>query len=154
MTIPARLLTGLLLAFALWQPAVADDYHVGTLYIDHPWSRATTPGAGVGAGYLVIRNGGERDDRLVGAMSPVAGRVMIHRSVEHDGTATMEHQRHGIVIPAGGEIALEPGGYHLMLMQLAERLEKGDRVPLTLEFERAGTVEVELAVKGLTEGLE
>lgn len=149
-----RILIGLLLALLIAAPAAAHDYRVGDLRIDHPWSRATTPGAGVGAGYLVIRNGGERDDRLVGATSPVAGRVMIHRSVEQDGTATMEHQHHGIVIPAGGEVALEPGGYHLMLMQLDERLEKGDRVPLTLEFERAGIVEVELAVKGLTEGLE
>jgi len=149
-----RIFTGLLLALLLAAPAAAHDYSVGDLHIDHPWSRATPPGAGVGVGYLVIRNEGERADRLVGATSPAAGRVMIHRSVERDGTTSMEHQHHGIAIPADGEVKLEPGGYHLMLMQLGERLEKGDRVPLTLEFEQAGTIEVELAVKGLTEGLE
>lgn len=149
-----RTVIGLLLVLLATAPAAAHDYRVGNLHIDHPWSRATAPGASVGAGYLVIRNEGGRQDRLVAAKSPVAGRVMIHRSVEREGTASMEHQGDGIVIPAGGEVALAPGGYHLMLMQLGERLEKGDRVPLTLEFERAGTIEVELAVKGLTEGLE
>jgi copper(I)-binding protein len=154
MTNPARLPIGLLLAFALVQSVLAHDYQIGNLHIEHPWSRATAPGTAVGAGYLEIRNEGEREDRLIGAMSPVAGRVMIHRSVERDGTTTMEHQHHGVAIPAGGEVVFAPGGYHLMLMQLEERLEKGDRVPVTLEFERAGTIEVELDVKGMTEGLE
>ncbi|MDZ7828912.1 MAG: copper chaperone PCu(A)C [Halofilum sp. (in: g-proteobacteria)] len=151
---PTSIFTTLLLALLLAAPAGAHDYRLGDLYIDAPWSRATAPGASVGAGYLDIRNEGEREDRLTGATSPVAGRVMIHRSVERDGTTTMEHQHRGVAIPAGGEVAFAPGGYHLMLMQLEERLEKGDRVPVTLEFERAGKIEVELDVKGMTEELE
>lgn len=147
------LLAALLAALPLVS-AAAQDYRLGSLRIEQPWSRATAPGAPVGVGYFVLVNEGAVDARLVGGASPVAGRVMLHRSVEADGTARMEHQHHGVVVPAGGRVAFAPGGYHLMLMQLQRPLEKGDRVPVTLEFERAGTVEVELEVKGLTAGVE
>ncbi|MDX1609285.1 MAG: copper chaperone PCu(A)C [Halofilum sp. (in: g-proteobacteria)] len=135
-------------------PAAAQDYRLGPLRIEQPWSRATAPGAQVGVGYFVLVNEGETDARLVAAAAPVAGRVTLHRSVEADGVARMEHQRDGVVVPAGGRLAFQPGGYHLMLMQLARPLAEGDRVPLTLEFEQAGTVAVELEVKGLTAGVE
>jgi copper(I)-binding protein len=79
---------------------------------------------------------------------------MVHRSVEEDGVTRMEHQEDGVPIPAGASLAFAPGGYHLMLMQLDRRLEKGDSVPLTLRFERAGAIETELEVRGLTAGVE
>lgn len=139
---------------ALAGPARAADDGSGALRIEQPWSRATAPGAAVGVGYLVIVNEGARDDRLLGGETPVAGRVTLHRSVEEDGTSRMEHQDEGIPVPAGERVVLEPGGYHLMLMQLGQRLEKGDSVPLTLRFERAGAIEVELEVRGLTAGVE
>lgn len=135
-------------------PAWAGDDDSASLRIEQPWSRATAPGTPVGVGYLVIVNEGDEDDRLVGAASPVAERVTVHRSIEEDGVTRMEHQEDGIAIPAGDSVALAPGGYHLMLMQLDERLEKGDSVPLTLRFERTGTIEVELEVRGLAAGVE
>jgi len=134
--------------------AAADDAHAGSLRIEDAWSRATPAGSRVGVGYLRIVNDGEHADRLIGASSSAAGRVMVHRTVEADGTTRMEHQSDGVAIPAGARVTLEPGGYHLMLMQLEQPLGKGDRVPVTLTFEHAGPIEVELAVRGMTEGLE
>lgn len=135
-------------------PARGGEDDQGTLRIEQPWSRATAPGTPVGVGYLVIANDGAEDDRLIGAGSPIAARVTVHRSVEQDGVTRMQHQDEGIPIPAGETVALAPGGYHLMLMQLERRLEKGDTVPLTLRFEHAGAIEVELEVRGLTAGVE
>lgn len=152
---PFRVLFRLaVLAFVVLACPVRAGDGAGSLRIEQPWSRATAPGAPVGVGYLVIVNEGDRDDRLVGAQTPVAGRVMLHRSVEEDGTARMEHQGEGIMIPPGERVVLEPGGYHLMLMQLEQRLEKGDAVPLTLRFQRAGTIELELEVRSLTARVE
>lgn len=151
-----RSLTPILVSAVLMSavPARAGDAGPDSLRIEQPWSRATAPGTPVGVGYLVIANDGDEDDRLIGAGSPIAARVMVHRSIEEDGVTRMEHQDEGIPIPAGGSVALAPGGYHLMLMQLERRLEEGDTVPLTLRFERAGAIEVELEVRGLTAGVE
>lgn len=152
----AAILAHVLLPVALLSLAaiVAAQTRVGPLQIDWPWSRATPPGATVAAGYLRISNDGEQPERLVGARSPLAQRVTIHRSVESDGTTRMLHQEDGIPIPAGGSVELEPGGYHLMLMWPVRPFDKGDRVPVTLLFERAGPVEIELHVRALTAGVE
>ena len=149
-----RCLALALLALSFAAPAWAQDYRLGALVIEDPWSRATAPGVPVGVGYLVIRNTGEKDDRLVGAQAAIAGRVMLHRSVEEEGMTRMEHQGSGIAVPAGATVALEPGGYHLMLMQLERALEKGEQVPLTLRFEHAGTIGIELEVRAMTAGVE
>ena len=123
-----------------------------TMRVEEAWARATPPGASVGAGYFELVNDGGEADRLVAAESPRAGRVMIHRTVEDDGSTRMEHQQDGVLVPPGARVSFSPGGYHLMLMQLQAPLEKGDTVPLTLRFERAGRVAVELEVRGLTAG--
>ena len=120
--------------------------------IEQPWSRVTPPGTPVGAGYMTIVNTADEPDRLIAAESPAAGRVQIHRSVKKDGTSSMVHQKDGVVVPPDGRLEFGPGGYHLMLMQLEDPLEEGERVPVTLRFERAGRVDVELMVRSLTAG--
>lgn len=120
--------------------------------IERPWSRVTPPGTPVGAGYMTIVSTADRPDRLVGAASPAAGRVQIHKSVKEDGRSSMVHQEDGVVVPPRGRVELRPGGYHLMLMKLEEPLRKGERVPVILQFERAGRIEVELVVRALTAG--
>lgn len=129
------------------QSASAVDYTVGDLMVAQPQSRATPPGTSVGVGYMTIVNDGAMSDRLLGASTPVAGKVEIHQTVEEDGMMKMIEQENGIEVPAGGEAALAPGGYHLMIMGLDEPLQEGTRVPMTLSFERAGDVDIELEVK-------
>lgn len=139
----ALTLAASILAFT---PASAHDYKVGSLHIDHPWSRATPPTANVGAGYMTIQNSGAEADRLVGATTPAAGSVEIHFMEIANGVMKMRAVPDGVEIPAGGEAALAPGGYHLMLVGLQKPFTEGEKVPLELQFEKAGTVSVELAV--------
>lgn len=129
-----------------------DALSVGDLRIERPWSRVTPPGTPVGAGYMTVVNTADEPDRLIAVESPAAGRVQIHRSVKKDGASSMVHQKDGVIVPPDGRIEFRPGDYHLMLMQLDEPLEEGERVPVTLRFERAGRIEVELVVRALTAG--
>lgn len=146
------LLALVVLCLAAGPLAASDGYRIGDLRIERPWSRVTPPGTPVGAGYMTIANTAAEPDRLMAAESPAAGRVQIHRSVEKDGTTSMVHQDDGVVVPPEGRLDFSPGGYHLMLMQLREPLEKGEPVPVTLHFERAGRIEVEFMVRALTAG--
>jgi copper(I)-binding protein len=127
---------------------LAQDITAGTLTIGHPWARATVGTSRPGGAYLTITNKGAAPDRLTGAESPVAERVELHRSSMEDGVMRMTPVK-VIEVPAGGKVALEPGGYHLMLMGLKQPLAAGSKVPLTLVFERAGRVAVELAIEPL-----
>lgn len=149
-----RSLVCALLACVVAGPGPAQGDSLGPLRIEDPWSRETPPGAPVGVGYLSITNAGAADDRLVAADSPRAARVTLHRSIEAEGTARMERQHDGIAIPAGATVTLAPGGYHLMLMQLEQPLREEERVPVTLHFERAGTIEVELEVRDIAAGVD
>ncbi|MBH0237677.1 copper chaperone PCu(A)C [Methylobrevis albus] len=126
--------------------AAAHEYKLGDLAIEHPWTRATPPGARVGGGYLTVVNAGGTDDRLVSATSPASARVEIHEMSVTDGVMVMRPLPEGLPMPAGATVALAPGGLHLMLIDLAAPLVEGERVPVELTFERAGTVSVELAV--------
>ena len=132
------------------QSAFAHEFKLGDLEIVHPWSRATPPGAAVGAGYLVINNHGSSADRLVSAAADeVAGHVEIHEMAVKDGVMTMKPLPDGLEIPAGGSVALKPGSFHLMLMDLKAPLKEGTEFHGTLTFEKAGTVEVHFAVQGV-----
>jgi copper(I)-binding protein len=120
---------------------------VGALEISGGFSRATPPNAPVGGGYLTITNKGGEADRLVSAASPVAGVVQIHEMKMEGDLMKMNELPDGIDIPAGETVALAPGGLHIMFMQLTQPLVEGSRIPLTLTFEKAGSVEVELSVE-------
>ena len=128
-------------------PARAHDYSLGDLRIGHPWSRATPPTAKVGAGYLSIANQGTSPDRLVAASSPAAGRVEIHEMRMDGGVMRMREVPQGLSVPAGQRVELKPGGFHLMLLDLKAPLGEGAMVPLTLVFERAGRVDVDLKIE-------
>ncbi len=144
----SRLAAVVVMAVALLAsvPAAAHGYGKGDIQVRHPWARATPPGATVGAGYLEIRNNGRTADRLVGAVSPVAERVELHLTTRNGEVMKMrEAQR--LDVPARQRLALRPGGPHLMLVGRKKPLAKGDRVPLTLRFERAGELTIELEVQ-------
>lgn len=127
--------------------AAGHEFLAGDLIITHPWARATAAATVPGVGYLVIENTGAEDDRLLGAGSSAAAGVELHRTVIEDGIARMRPAPDGLALPAGAVVELAPGGHHFMLMGLAAPLAAGTRVPLTLRFERAGEVAVELAVE-------
>jgi copper(I)-binding protein len=114
--------------------------------VENAWTRATPPGARVGVGYLTIRS--STADRLVGASSPAAARVELHVT-EKKGEVMRMREVKGYDVPAGGSFELAPGGAHLMLVDLKAPLKEGTKVPLTLRFERAGEVKVELQVRAL-----
>ena len=139
---------GLAAALAWWlllaAPAMADT----PLTVEDAHARILLPSR-PGAAWLTIRNtGGE--DRLIGAESPAAERVEIHTHIREGGVMMMRRVE-GIDLPAGGEAALEPGGDHLMLLGLKGELSPEDRFPLTLLFEKAGRVDIEMRVAPLAE---
>ncbi len=143
-----RLLAVISLAAAIL-PAQAHEYTLGNLVIGHPWSRATPGGAKVGAGYLVVNNKGTTADKLVSATTAAAGRVEIHEMAMKDGVMTMRPLGGGLTIEPGKSITLAPGGFHLMLMELKAPFKQGDKVPLTLVFEKAGKIDVTLNVEAI-----
>lgn len=130
--------------------ALAHDFKAGDITIKHPWSRETAPRARTGAGYLTIVNGGSQADRIVGGTTPVAERLEIHAVSMENNIMQMRRQENGIEIPAGGTLELKPGGYHIMLIGLKEPLKAGASVPATLEFARAGKVNVTFKVESLS----
>ena len=117
----------------------------GQITIDAPWARATAPGAAVAGGYMVIRNAGAVPDRLVGASSSVSARVQLHVHVQEGGVIQMREVP-GYDVPAKGSFELKPGGAHLMLVDIRQPLKEGDRVPVTLRFEKAGELSAEFRV--------
>ncbi|KKB13227.1 signal peptide protein [Devosia geojensis] len=118
----------------------------GDLEITGAFTRATLPGAPVGGGFLTITNTGAEDDRLIGASAAFAGEAQLHEMAVENDVMKMRELPDGIPVPAGEAVTLEPGGLHMMFMGLKEPLVEGTEVPVTLTFEKAGTVEVTLAV--------
>jgi copper(I)-binding protein len=137
--------------FALTSHCFAQDYTVGSIHIEHPWSRATPKGASIAGGYLVIENRGTAPDRLVGGSSEIAGHFEIHEMKMAGGVMTMRPLEGGIEIAPGKSVKFEPGGYHLMFLDLKAPPVEGKPFKGTLVFEKAGKIEVEFAVKGMGE---
>lgn len=135
------------LASVLASPLLARSFTAGDLTIGQPWARETAKGQSAGGGFLTVSNKGKQSDRLIGGSSPVAGEVQIHTMSMDGGVMRMRQLKNGIEIPAGKSITLKPGGYHLMLMGLKAPLKQGTRVPVTLTFQKAGKVKVELTVE-------
>ena len=143
-----RLLVGSFLVVVAFS-ASAHDFTVGSLHIEHPWSRATPKGASVGAGYLGIENRGATADRLISASSAVSERGEIHEMAVTDGVMRMRPLARGVEIAPGMTAKIEPGGLHIMFPGLKRPLEKGERFKATLNFEKAGAVEVEFVVEAM-----
>lgn len=131
------------------QESAAHDYTVGSITVMHPWARATPGPAKAGAGYLGLKNSGTTADRLIKAESSLSKRTEIHTHIMEDGVMKMTHLEEGIEVPAGKEVMFEPGGFHVMFMGLKAPFKEGGMLPVTLYFEKAGKIEVELAVKGV-----
>ena len=138
-----------LFAALLAVPARAEEVNAGDLVITQAWSRATPGGAKIAGGYLTIENRGSTPDRLIGGSGNVAARVEVHEMAMKNGVMTMRSLDKGLAIEPGKTVKLAPGGYHLMLFDLKNPLKQGDKVPLTLEFEKAGNVNLLFEVQGV-----
>ena len=130
-------------------PAQAKDYKLGNLEIRQPWTRATPPTAQAGGGFLVVANTGTTPDRLIAAKSPAAERVEVHEMKMDGNVMRMRPVEHGIDSPAGGTVELTPGGLHVMLSGLKAPFATDAKVPLTLVFEKAGSVDIEMPVEAM-----
>ncbi len=129
--------------------ASGHGYRLGDIRIVHPWAMPTAPSIVAGAsgvGYLVLKNGGHKPDKLLSASTELAEKVELHAYGKVSDTPTM-HQVDAFEIPAGGEVRLEPGGPHLMLMGIKKPLTEGQHFPLALQFERAGKITVDTFVQ-------
>jgi hypothetical protein len=145
-------LVAALAAFVLAAPAAAHDYMLGSLRIGHPYARPTPPGARTGGAYFTLENTGRDADRLVRVASPAAGSAELH-SMTMDGNVMRMRAVAALDVPAGRKVTLgTDSGYHVMLLDLKHPLAPGDKVPLTLTFERAGTIDVEAGVEAASAG--
>lgn len=142
-----QLTTLLALAPLLFAPglALAHDFKVGQIEIDHPHARAMLPGAKVGGGYLTITNNGS-DDRLVAVAAARAGEAQLHEMKMDGEVMVMRELKDGVALPAGATVELKPGGYHVMFMNVGQPFKEGEAIKATLTFEKAGSVDVEFAV--------
>ena len=138
-----------LVAASLAMPALAGDVTAGSLIISAPWARATPKGAGVGGGYMKITNTGTEPDRLVGGASGISSRFEVHEMSMADGVMKMRQLTGGLEIKPGQTVEFKPGGYHAMFMGLKQQLVQGQRFKVTLQFEKAGKVEVDFAIEGI-----
>ncbi|MEY8827364.1 copper chaperone PCu(A)C [Sedimentitalea sp. XS_ASV28] len=115
--------------------------------VTDPYARSSTANSASGAAFMVLNNGSDQDDRLIAAASDIAERVELHTHVEDtNGVMKMREVEDGFPVAAGDSHELRRGGDHVMFLGLKEPLENGDIIPLTLTFERAGEVVIEVPV--------
>lgn len=145
MTSLQRIFTAVVIATAS-VAAHAHSYKIGAIDIGHPYARATAPGQPTGGGFLKLTNKGDAADRLVSASAAVSSRVELH-SMKMEGDVMRMRQVDAVDVPAGETVELKPGGLHIMFVDLKAPLKAGDSFPMTLKFEKAGEVTVDVKVE-------
>ena len=124
------------------------SYMAGSIMIEQPWSAATPGGATTAGVYATIMNHGDTADTLLGGTSPVAGKFEIHQMTKTDGVISMRTVSGGIAIPPGALVNLGPlAAYHVMLSGLKGPLKTGTHIPATLNFAKAGNVQVQIEIE-------
>ena len=124
-------------------------FKLGDLTVTSPWTRATPGGAKIAGGYLKITNNGTSADRFVGAKSEPTDHVEIHEMSMSDGVMKMRPLPNGLEIKPGETVELKSGGYHLMFMDLKQPLKQGDSLKARLQFEKAGSLDIDFNVNAL-----
>lgn len=137
----------LVLAVALLSNlALADDYHAGNIHVDHAHARPTVTGQSSGAAYISIENKGGSADKLLTVSSPVAKSAEVH-SMVMDGNIMRMREVSQLDLAPAARVEMNAGdGYHIMLVGLKKALVPGEKVPLTLRFEKAGMLDIEAIV--------
>jgi len=138
---PLRMTTAMIAALLLTTPALAE------ITIADAYARVASPAAKAGAIFMELHNSGDGDDRLIAATSTAANRVELHTHIDQGGgVMKMTEIEGGIAVPANGVHLLARGGDHVMFMGLTARWNDGDMVPVTLTFENAGDISIEVPV--------
>ena len=143
------LIIAALFAALATSPTLAHDYTVGSLKVGHPWARATPKGASVGGGYMKITNTGTASDRLIGGSTDISDSFEVHEMKMEGDVMKMRPVAGGLEIKPGQTVTFDPSGYHVMFVDLKKQLVQGERFKATLEFAKAGKVEVDFAVEGI-----
>ncbi|MEG1038974.1 MAG: copper chaperone PCu(A)C [Pseudomonas sp.] len=123
----------------------ADDYRIGELLISQPWSRELPVELPGGSAYFSVHNQSSQTDRLIAVSSPRAAKSTLHTQAASDGMMSMQHMP-ALDIPAHSEVTFKPGANHVMLSGMQQPLKAGEQFPLTLQFEKAGSIEVQVTV--------
>lgn len=121
----------------------------GGIAVQAPYARPAPNIGGSGGAFMVIANKSGQADRLLSASSSAAKMVELHETIMESGVMKMVHQPQGFEIPAGGMLELKPGGKHIMLMNLVAPLEAGQTIQITLKFEKAGDMTVNVPVRDM-----
>jgi periplasmic copper chaperone A len=129
--------------------AAAADYNVGSIHISQPWARATPKGASAGAAYMTITNNGNTPDRVNCVSSDISAKCQIHSMTMENGVMKMRPLEGGLEIKPGETVMLKPSSFHVMLTDLKAPLEKGKTTEVTLQFQKAGTVKIDVPVLGM-----
>jgi periplasmic copper chaperone A len=138
-----RVFFALLCSLAFISSALAHDYKVGQIHVDHPWTKATPAGARVAGGYMKITNQGDQVEKLLSAQTDISERTEIHEMAVVNGQMTMREVAGGLVIKPGETLELKPGSFHMMFMGLKKNPAEGESFKGKLVFEKAGALEVE-----------
>ena len=134
-----------LLLFSIFSTLFFSSKLSAEIIIEDYWARVTPSGSG--SVYMKIVNSNDEDDRLLSASSDQAGMVMIHRSVRDGDISKMIHVHDGILVPKKSSVKLKPGDYHLMLMNINEGLSLGDKITVTLNFEKNSSITIDPIAK-------
>lgn len=138
----------ILIGFALILSSQITVYAQDTdIVISGEWARPVLVAGRPGGAYMNIQNNGTDADKLVRASASIASRVEIHEHTMTDGVMRMAEVEGGLEIPAGENVELKPGGFHIMMFDTDNTYGVGDKVDLTLTFEKAGTIEKTLEIK-------
>ncbi len=129
--------------------AQAHDYKLGSLEISHPWTRATPATAPSAGGFLTVTNRGTTPDRLMAVRSPVSDKVEVHEMKMDGNVMKMREVEKGLEIAPGATVMLKPGGYHIMFMGLKAPIAKDTLVPVTLVFEKAGSIDIQMKAEAI-----
>jgi periplasmic copper chaperone A len=126
-----------------WLAVTGAAHAAPAVAVSDGWARATLPHQDEGVAYLTLRSAA--GDTLTGVDSPAAGMVMLHQTTQKNGVSSMEDVD-SLALPPGKDVALAPGGTHLMLMDVKHALKAGDTLRLSLHFAKVGELDVSVPV--------
>ena len=137
----------ILISFSsVWHQAIAHSYQQGDIRIGHIWARATPAGTTTAAIYVPLLNAGKEPDSLIGASSDLASKIEIHQDSNENGIMRMQ-KLDVVTLEPNKPVSLRPSGIHLMVFGLKQQLKEGGMFPLTLQFEKAGSITVEAMIE-------